>query len=274
MMEPDGVSLDADYLNQSDDGEDVDQCASQNIDEETGCPVLPLEVQSWLQINSDIEDGADDYTYSSPLSSSSPPTRDKSAKQSSMKQKVSFHQSATVHYIPLPTQEEKRACFYSLDEITQFRSDAENDLWQQYLEGVMNRPLDNPFHPRPEDDNDNEKSAAADDVEGGSPPTPTLAHHHDDDDDDDDDHDHCNTVQNHQSQFIRPKTSEDEDEDAKEDRLDQPEQAIIEHDEAVALTKSRPMKVSKAPRNTCHHTTKQSLTLVAGFCILAYCYTR
>ena len=62
---------------------------------------------------------------------------------SMMKPRVSFHQQATVRYIPLPTPEEKQAAFYSFDEITQFRSDAEvrqQHLRQQYLE-VMNRKL-------------------------------------------------------------------------------------------------------------------------------------
>ena len=62
---------------------------------------------------------------------------------SMMKPRVSFHQQATVRYIPLPTPEEKQAAFYSFEEITQFRSDAEirqQNIRQQYLE-AMNREL-------------------------------------------------------------------------------------------------------------------------------------
>ena len=68
---------------------------------------------------------------------------DDGIESSMMKPRVSFYQQATVRYIPFLTPEEKQAAFYSFDEITQFRSDAENrqqHLRQQYLE-VMNQEL-------------------------------------------------------------------------------------------------------------------------------------
>lgn len=258
MMEPDDVLFEDDFLYRSDDEkDDIEQNASHNFDEETGCPVVSLEVPSWLQIDSDIEeDEVDDYTYLNPFITSSASTRDATSNQSPMKPRVSFHQQATVYYIPLPTPEEKQAAFYSFDEIAQFRSDAESEVWQQYVDEMMNRPLTNPFHLRPvEKGGDNVA-----DEEGGSLPTRAL--HHDD------------NVQDSQSQLIRRKLSEDEDND--ENRL---EQGTNEQDEVVPATKGWPTlflppKKTRTKRSPNYHVTKHSLTLVAGFCILTYFYTR
>lgn len=259
MMEPDDVLIEDDYLHRSDDDEeedDIEQNASQNVDEETGCPVVSLEVPSWLQIDSDIkEDEVDDYTYLNPFVTSSASTRDATAIQSSMKPRVSFHQQATVYYIPLPNPEEKHARFYSLDEIAQFRSDAESEVWQRYVDEMMNRPLTNPFNPRSEEGCDN----ITDEEEA---PLPTRALHHN------------LVVQDQQPQLIRSKISEDVDDD--ENRL---EQDSIDLDEEAPVIKSWPTsflpRKVRSQRSTYHHSiTKQSLTLVAGFCILAYFYTR
>ena len=257
-MEPDDILVEDDFLYRSDDEEDdIEQNASQNVDEETGCPVVSLEVPSWLQIDSDIEeDEIDDYRYLNPFITSSASTRDATSNESPMKPRVSFHQQATVYYIPLPTPEETQAAFYSFDEIAQFRSDAESEVWQQYVDEMMNRPLADPFHPRPEEEGGDN---VADEEEGS---LPTRALHHDD------------TVQDSQSQLIRRKISEDEDND--ENRL---EQGTIEQDEVVPTTKGwptilLPKKVRATRRSTYHNVTKHSLTLVAGFCILAYFYTR
>ena len=130
-----------------------------------------------------------------------------------MKRKVGFHESATVHYTPLPTPEEKQACFYSLDEIASFRNQVESEAWQEYLSKMMDQPLTNPFHPCPQGgEND------ADDDREDNPSSPTRALHRSD------------TVQDLPSN--------------------------------VRLTKG-----------AYHQVTKQSLTLVAGLCILAYLYT-
>ena len=84
MMEPDDVLFEDDFLYRSDDEEDdIEQNASQNVDEETGCPVVSLEVPSWLQIDSDIEeDEIDDYRYLNPFITSSTSTRDATSNQS------------------------------------------------------------------------------------------------------------------------------------------------------------------------------------------------
>ena len=257
-MEPDDVLCEDDFLCRSDDEEDdIEQNASQNADEETGCPVVSLEVPSWLQIDSSGID-EDDYTYLNPFITSSASTKDASVNQSPMKPRVSFRQQTTVYYIPLPTPEEKQAAFYSFDEIAQFRSDAESEVWQQYVDKMMNRPLTNPFNPRSEEEEEGGDNITVE--EEGSLPTRAL--HHD------------NTVQDHRSQLIRRKISENEDDD--ENRL---EQGIIVQDGAVPATKGWPtnllLKKAKTKRSTCHHSIrKQSLTLVAGFCILAYFYTR
>lgn len=255
MMEPDDVLFEDDFLRRSDDeGPGIGRNAShQNIDEETGCPVVSFEVPSWLQIDSDIEeDEVDDYTHLNAFVTSSASTRDVTSNQSPMKPRVSFHQQATVYYIPLPTPEEKQDAFYSFDEIAQFRSDAESEVWRQYVNGMMNRPLINPYNPRSEE-------------EGGDNITDEEeALHHDD----------TSPTQDYQSQLIRRKTSEDEKDD--EVRL---EQGTIKQDELVQTTKSwptilLPTKGRRSIRSSYRHATKQSLTLVAGFCILAYFYTR
>lgn len=135
-----------------------------------------------------------------------------------MKRKVGFHESATVHYTPLPTPEEKQACFYSLDEIASFRNQVESEAWQEYLSKMMDQPLTNPFHPCPQGgEND------ADDDREDNPSSPTRALHRSD------------TVQDQLSHQVDP---------------------------------SRPVLFGP-----CHQVTKQSLTLVAGLCILAYLYT-
>ena len=259
MMEPDVFFFEDDFLYRSDDEEDdIEQNASQNVDEEKGCPVVSLEVPSWLQIDSDIEeDEIDDYRYLNPFITSSASTRDATSNESPMKPRVSFHQQATVYYIPLPTPEEKQAAFYSFNEIAQFRSNAEREVMQQYVDEMMNRPLINPFNPRSEGEGGDN---VADEEEERSLPTRGL--HHDD------------TVQDCQSQLIRRKISEDEDDD--ENRL---EQGTIEQHEVVPATKGWPTlflppKKTRTQRSPYHHVTKHSLTLVAGFCILTYFYTR
>ena len=71
-MEPDDILVEDDSHYRSDDEEDdIEQNASQNADEETGCPVVSLEVPSWLQIDSSGID-EDDYTYLNPFIKSSP----------------------------------------------------------------------------------------------------------------------------------------------------------------------------------------------------------
>ena len=232
-MEPEDILFQDDFLRRSDDEDDG---IEENDDEGTGSPFVPLEVPSWLQIDSSGID-EDDYTYLNPFITSSASTKDASVNQSPMKPRVSFRQQTTVYYIPLPTPEEKQAAFYSFDEIAQFRSDAESEVWQQYVDKMMNRPLTNPFNPRSEEE--------------GS--------HHD------------NTVQDHRSQLIRRKISEGEDDD--ENRL---EQGIIKQDEAVPATNGWPaILISRKAKTKRHHSVrKQSLTLVAGFCILAYFYPR
>ena len=121
---------------------------------------------------------------------------------------------------------------------------------------MMNRPLTNPFNPRPEEEGGDNVT----DEEEGSLPTRAL--HHDD------------TAQDCQSQLIRRKISEDEDND--ENRL---EQGTTEQYEVVPATKGWPTlflpKKARTKRSPYHHSiTKHSLTLVAGFCILTYFYTR
>lgn len=232
-MEPDDILVEDGFL--YDEEDDIEKNASQNVDEETGCPVVPL----CPQIDSDIEERS---------------TKDATVNQSPMKPRVSFHQQATVYYIPLPTPEEKQAAFYSFNEIAQFRSDAESEVWKQYM---MNRPLTDPFNPRSEE----EEEGGDNITDEGEGSMPTRALHHD------------NTMHSPQSQLICHKISEGEDD---ENRL---EQGIIEQDEVVPATEGWPtillptkIRSKRSPPN--HHVTKHSLTLMAGFCILAYFYAR
>ena len=144
-----------------------------------------------------------------------------------MKRKISFHEPATVHYTPLPTPEEKQACFYSLDEIANFRNQVESEAWQEYLSKMMDQPLTNPFHQCPQ----GEENDASDDRED-NPSSPTRALHRSD------------TVQD---QLFRQ----------------------VDSSRPVLFGPSK----ARLTKGACHQVTKQSLTLVAGLCILAYLYT-
>jgi hypothetical protein len=165
-----------------------------------------------------------------------------------MKRKVSFHESATIHYTPLPTPEEKQACFYSLDEIAGFRNQVESEAWQEYLNNMMDQPLTNPFHPRPQDDEND-----ADDERENNPSSPTRALHRSD------------TVQDHLSHLVHRNAVISEEDAIDEDSL---EQSIIGQ-----VGQAWPILFGPSAKGACHQVTKQSLTLVAGLCILAYLYT-
>mmetsp|Transcript_12418 Transcript_12418/g.25651 ORF Transcript_12418/g.25651 Transcript_12418/m.25651 type:complete len:262 (-) Transcript_12418:175-960(-) len=228
------------------------------IDVELGSslPTVPLQVPDWLKIDQSGSDGGNDWLEidqtdsegsDSQLMSSSISCRGErnSVSQSNQRQSpskrkaVSFRETTDVYLIPLPTPEEKRARFYSLDQIAAFRLEAERAVMKQYIEDMMQRPCTSLFSH--DDGNDQQ----------GSPTKPEQ----------DRPLHHSEAVEGNLSQLMQQgneRTNEDS----------------TEGDEVEALLANGPpyFFVNTARRYVKQAAKQNALQLVTGLCIVAYVY--
>ena len=247
MMEPVEIACDESGHCACDDGRGnvSDQLYTPPyVDVELGSlPVVPLEVPEWLKI--DDENHIDDTSLQSSLTSfrREIPRSTSNQRMSPNKRKaVSFRETTDVYLIPLPSPEEKRARFYTLEQIATFRLDAERAIMKQYIEDMMQRPCTNPLS-HDYGDNDEQPEAVV-----AQKPEQDLRLHH------------SEAVQDNLSRLL---IQENETPHEDEKHRDVEVEELVANGPPYFFVNTTRRYVKQAAK---HHTVQ----LVTGLCIVAY----